>query len=146
MPELSIRTAESADVPLLKQCIESAYSVYKDNIPDLPNVSDGLSSSMVGKSVWVAELKGMVVGVMILKPTSDFLILENVAVRPEASGSGVGKALISKAEAECVRLELSEIRLSTHTDMVGNINLYKHLGWRVLSVEGTKVRMTKSSE
>lgn len=109
-------------------------------------MSDGLSSAIKDKSVWVAELKGVVVGGMVLETTQDYLILENVAVHQNASGSGVGKALISKAESECMREGLHEIRLSTHKDMVGNIGLYEHLGWHVVKVEGNKVRMIKSSE
>ncbi len=143
MPELTIREAALDDAPLLKRCFDSAYSVYKNNIPDMPDVSTGLASAIEGKSVWVAELNGAVVGGMVLEATDSYLILENVAVHPNASGSGVGKALIGKAESECMRIGLREIRLSTHNDMAGNIGLYEHLGWHVVQVEGNKVRMTK---
>ena len=146
MSDLSIRQAELNDVPALAECFDIAYAPFKSKIPDLPNVSAGMSSAIEDKSVWVAEINATVVGGIVLDPNDEYLILENVAVHPSASGSGVGKALIGCAESECLRLGLHEVRLSTHKEMKENVSLYQHLGWRVVSVEGNKVNMSKSAQ
>jgi len=144
MSTVTIREAVLKDGQSLAECFDSAYLMYKNSFPDLPNVSDGLSEAIVDKSVWIAELEGKLVGGIVLDPMEDYLLLENVAVDPDASGSGIGKALIGRAEAVCLNLGLNEIRLSTHKDMVQNIGLYEHLGWHVVSTEGNKVHMTKN--
>jgi len=143
MQNVSIRKAKSVDAQSLANCFASAYSAFKSKIPDLPDVSDGLLAAIAEKSVWVAEIDGALVGGVVLDLKDDYLILENVAVHPNTSGAGVGKTLIQKAELECRRLALREIRLSTHKEMSENVGLYQHLGWRVVSVVGNKVNMTK---
>jgi len=143
MPDLNIREAIPADAQSMADCINSAYSVFKSKIPDLPDVSDGLLTAIEEKSVWIVEKAGAVAGVIVLNPIDNYLILENVAVHRTASGSGIGRALIQKAESECQRLGLREIRLSTHKEMPENISLYEYLGWSIVSVEDNKVHMSK---
>ncbi len=60
------------------------------------------------------------------------------------AGNGIGKALIRLAESECLELGLHEIRLSTHRDIIENINLYKHLGWHIIDDIGNKIHMSKT--
>lgn len=143
MGAATIRKAKLEDGGSLAECFDSAYSIYKSVIPDLPDVSDGLTGAIADKSVWIAELEGKLVGGIVLNPMEKYLLLENVAVDPGASGAGIGKALIGRAEAVCLNLGLKHIRLSTHKNMEDNIGLYSHLGWHVVGIEGNKVHMTK---
>lgn len=143
MTDIILREALPADAEPLADCIDSAYETYKDEILDLPDVSAGLSLAIREKTVWVAEKENIIVGGMILDRVDDYLVLENVAVHPNASGSGVGKALIDKAETECRRIGLREIRLSTHKAMSENVGLYEYLGWSVFRIDGNKVHMTR---
>ncbi len=59
----------------------------------------------------------------------DALLLDNVAVAPEAQGRGIGRALIAFAEAEARRRGHRQIRLYTHVLMTENIALYTRLGF-----------------
>ena len=64
---------------------------------------------------------------LLAKP--DHLLLDNIAVRPDRQGQGLGRQLIRFAEAEARRLGFTELRLYTHETMTENIALYTRLGF-----------------
>ena len=138
---LTIRRARLGDSDALAECIDAAYSIYASRISDLPAVAEGIPEAIEGHRVWVAEIDGRIGGGLILVPHDEFLLLENIAVRPECSG--IGRALIARAESDCVELGLHEIRLSTHEAMPENVAIYEHLGWTETSRSGNKVHMSK---
>ncbi|MGI9259545.1 MAG: GNAT family N-acetyltransferase, partial [Gammaproteobacteria bacterium] len=110
MPNFTLRRAEARDSEELAGCIEAAYSVYASRIDDLPAVGQGVANAIEKHRVWVAETKH-IIGGLILILRDDFLLLENIAVRPECTGMGLGRALIHQAERDCRELGLPEIRL-----------------------------------
>jgi len=57
------------------------------------------------------------------------MLLDNVAVSPEARGKGYGRRWIEFAEEETRRQEFETIRLYTNTAMTENISLYERLGY-----------------
>jgi len=143
MKELNIRRAKLDDAKDLSACIDAAYAIYAERISDLPNVSDGIEDDIAQKIVWVAEQNQAIVGGLILSVEADSMLVMNIAVHPEASGAGIGRALMDKAEEETREHGLSEMRLSTHVDMPENVALYEHLGWQEIERSGHKVRMIK---
>lgn len=72
---------------------------------------------------------GNILGMIILVNKPDALMLENVAVAPEAQGRGVGRSLIAHAEAEAKARGYSLIRLYTHITMISNQTMYAGLGY-----------------
>lgn len=58
-----------------------------------------------------------------------FAELKRMYVRPRARGRGVGRALLTAAEATAVRLGASELRLDTRTDLVEARTLYEAAGF-----------------
>lgn len=143
MSIFTLRKAEARDAEQLTECIAAAYAVYASVITDLPPVSEGIAQTIETSRVWVAETEEGIVGGIVLDPHNDFLMLENVAVRPDSSGMGVGAALIRQAEADCLELQFHQLRLSTHVDMPANVRWYEHLGWQVTGRSGNKVLMSK---
>lgn len=143
MPNFRIRRANAQDADTLSDCFDVAYSVYSSRISDLPLISAGMAQSIKNSRVWVAETDDDIIGGIILVPHENFMMLENVAVRSDSSGMGVGAALIRKAEADCIELGFHQLRLSTHIDMPENVALYKHLGWQETERSGNKVLMRK---
>ena len=141
---MQIRTAKPEDTDPLSAVIAAAYAPFRATIPDLPAVEEGIAEDIRDNLVFVAEGDTGILGglVLVLKP--DFALLANVAVSPAASGQGIGKALIEKAEVECRQRGLGEIRLATHTAMPQNVRLYERLGWRVSETSGNKVLMSKA--
>ena len=87
-------------------------------------------AALIGKGVvTVLETEGGLAGVLVLLPSSDHLMIDNVAVHPSAQGRGLGRLLMAHAEAEARRLGLSELRLYTHETMTENIAFYGCLGF-----------------
>lgn len=146
MPDLTLRLATAADEHRLVRCIDRAYAVYANSVPDLPAVSEGIIEDITSNIVWVADLAGQIVGVLVLVRNTGSLSLANVAVDPSQKGQGLGKKLMELATSEAIRLGKASLRLSTHIDMPENVALYTHLGWQETGREGNKVHMSKSIE
>jgi ribosomal protein S18 acetylase RimI-like enzyme len=78
---------------------------------------------------WIAEQDDRIVGLLVLIPEPDHLLLENVAVHPDAQGSGLGRLLLDHVEREAGRLGFTEIRLYTNEAMTENIAYYQRRGY-----------------
>jgi ribosomal protein S18 acetylase RimI-like enzyme len=76
------------------------------------------------------EPAGTIAALIVLLPKADYLLLDNIAVRPDRQGQGLGRRLIDFAESEARRLGYAELRLYTHVTMIENIALYARLGFR----------------
>ncbi len=70
----------------------------------------------------VAEDDGALVGLLVLQPAGDHLLIENVAVRPATQGRGIGRQLMGLAEAQALARGLPEIRLYTNAAMTEDLN------------------------
>jgi ribosomal protein S18 acetylase RimI-like enzyme len=81
-------------------------------------------------AVWVAVTDEGLVGVLVLRPQVDSLLLENVAVAPPAQGRGLGGALVAFAEERARELGLGAVTLYTNARMTENLALYPALGYR----------------
>jgi ribosomal protein S18 acetylase RimI-like enzyme len=79
--------------------------------------------------VWVIEDGDGISGVLVLLPEADHLLLDNIAVAPARQGTGLGRRLLSFAEAEAVRRGYTEIRLYTNVLMTENQRLYAAIGY-----------------
>ena len=79
--------------------------------------------------VWVVEDGGELVGGLVLIPSGDHLLLDNIAVHPEHQGRGVGRALLELADTQARAQGYGELHLYTHETMTENIALYTRLGW-----------------
>lgn len=66
---------------------------------------------------------------IVLIPEDGVLLVDNVAVRPELHGQGIGRMLLAFAEDEARRLGLPALRLYTNVKMARNIALYTSLGY-----------------
>ena len=78
---------------------------------------------------FVAEEAGSVVGLVVLVPASDHLLVENVAVDPSRQGEGIGRALLAFAEAAARDAGVSTLQLYTNAAMTENLAFYPRLGY-----------------
>jgi ribosomal protein S18 acetylase RimI-like enzyme len=80
-------------------------------------------------------------------PRDDWLLIENVAVRPAFQRRGYGVRLLQLADSMAVRAGLRGTRLYTNQRFTANLALYASLGYRVEREEarngGVAVHMTK---
>jgi ribosomal protein S18 acetylase RimI-like enzyme len=77
----------------------------------------------------VALRDGVVQGILVLIPQEDAMLLDNVAVSPDAQGSGLGRRLVAFAEQAAVEAGYHAIKLYTNEAMTENIALYARLGY-----------------
>lgn len=125
-----IRPARPADAAAVQRIVAEAYAplAVRMNKPPAPMLDD-YPARIVEGVVEVFEKEGVVVGMIILVDQADALMLENVAVAPEAHGTGVGRRLIDHAEAVARGRGFQRIRLYTHATMVENQTMYTRLGY-----------------
>jgi ribosomal protein S18 acetylase RimI-like enzyme len=108
----------------------AAYARYVPVLGKPPGpMLDDYKQRVARKQVWVVEDEGALSGVLVLETGQDALLLDNVAVRPECQGRGLGRTLVSFAEAEAQRRGFSRVRLYTHVLMADNQALYRRLGF-----------------
>jgi len=74
--------------------------------------------------VYVASRHGVVAGILVLIAQSDAMLLDNVAVAPEAQGTGLGRLMLSFAEQKAREAGYRFIKLYTNEAMVEN-NAYR---------------------
>ncbi len=127
---VSIRAARAADIDAIQSCVDAAYQHYIERIGKPPGpMLDDYAARVAAGQAWVAEVDDELRGLLVLIPGDGYLLLDNIAVHPDAQGQGVGRRLLDLADAEAAGRGIPELRLYTHIKMTENIALYHHLGW-----------------
>jgi len=126
-----IRTAKTIDRSAVEAIVQEAYKGYVQRIgkPPGPMRDDYAALIAAGRVSVIEEPAGTIAGLIVLLPEPDHLLLDNIAVRPERQGQGLGGRLIAFAEAEARRHGYEELRLYTHVAMTENIALYTRIGF-----------------
>ncbi len=127
-----LRTARPEDRTAVEAIVIAAYSIYVERIGKAPGpMLDDYAGLIAAGAVSVLEdPDGVITALIVLLPKPDHLLLDNIAVRPDRQGRGLGRRLIAFAESEARRLGYAELRLYTHETMIENIALYTRLGFR----------------
>ena len=125
---VSLRRATAADLPAIKALIDAAYARYLTRMdkPPGPMLRD-YGPSVEAGATWVTGAP--ITAVLTLYPRDDHLLIENIAVHPNAQGRGLGRDLMSFAEQEAGRRGLTRMALYTHEVMTENQAIYAHLGY-----------------
>ena len=126
-----IRRATAADAAIATAITRAAYLPWVPIIGREPGpMSADLAASADAGVLWIAEDSRAAVGVLVLAPYPDHLLLESVAVAPDAQGRGIGSALLRFADEQAAAAGLPEVRLYTHERMTTNIRRYERHGYR----------------
>jgi len=146
---VSIRTATASDLPLICELIR-ALAEYERLANEVRFDEATLGEKLFGARPYAEVLIGEVDGVaqgfaLFFHNFSTFegkpgIYLEDLFVRPEARGAGLGKALLARlaalaVERDCARLEWSVLDWNEPS-----IGFYKALGARLLN-EWTGMRV-----
>jgi len=124
----SLRRATAADLPAIKAIIDAAYARYLTLMDKQPApVFRDYGPSVQEGTTWVAG--SPVMAVITLYPRESHLLVENVAVHPDAQGRGLGRALMEFAEREATRRGFARMALVTHEAMTENQAIYARLGY-----------------
>jgi GNAT superfamily N-acetyltransferase len=126
-----IRPATAQDRAAVEAIVAAAYAVYIPRIGKLPGpMRDDYAQRIVEGAVSVVEDEDHgIAAILVLLPQADHLLLDNIAVRPDRQGRGLGRRLVAFAEAEALRRGFAELRLYTHQTMSENLALYARLGF-----------------
>ena len=124
------RRAQALDAPAIGALVQSAYGHYVDRIgqPPGPMLAD-YYQVVAASEVWVTEDANGLTGCLVLVPHEDHLLLENIAVRPDVQGRGLGSFLLQLTDARARELGLRQVRLYTHVLMAENRAYYARHGY-----------------
>jgi N-acetylglutamate synthase-like GNAT family acetyltransferase len=130
----TIRQGSDKDVPAIERIVRAAYQHYIPRIGKPPGpMTDDYPARVASGNVWVLVLDGEIVGLVVLVPEPDHMLLENVAVAPEKQRLGLGRQLIEFAEARARQCGYREIELYTNELMHENLAWYASLGYQQTS-------------
>lgn len=131
MAGATIRRAEAADASSVQALVERSYLPYVARMERRPAPMDQVYDQVLHQTdSWIAEIDGAIVGVVVTRPNSDHLLIDNVAVLPEVQGRGIGSQLLAVAEDRAVACGLTEVRLYTNEVMTENLAFYPRHGYR----------------
>lgn len=127
----AIRPATPADEPAVRAVTDAAYRPYIDRIGirPVPMEADHAADIAAGRVFVTGD---PVVGVLVLVPRADHLLLESIAVEPRAHRRGVGRRLLAFADAYARERGLPEVRLYTNALMWENQEIYPRFGYEVV--------------
>lgn len=122
------RRALPAEVEEVRSLARAAYAPWVAVVGREPGpMNDDYAALIAEGKVWRDE-GGEAVCVLIEKDGA--LLLDNIAVSPDAQGRGLGRGMVAFAAAEARRRGLPAVVLYTHVRMAANIALYARLGFR----------------
>ncbi|MBD0838085.1 GNAT family N-acetyltransferase [Streptomyces sp. TRM68416] len=126
-----IRRAGAEDVPAVKAVTDAAYRHYIERIGQVPQPMERDHAAYVaaGRVFVTGE---PVVGLVVVEAYDDHLYVDNIAVHPDAQGTGVGRRLLEFVDAHARALGLPEVRLCTNAKMWENQKIYPRFGYEVV--------------
>ena len=125
-----MRAATAADLAAVRACVDAAYDPYRKRMATAPApLLDDYAALIDRGVVAVALLDDAVIGAIVTWPENDHLYVDNIAVHPDAQGSGVGSTLLAHAEQMARRLDHTQIRLYTNEVMTENLEYYPRRGF-----------------
>jgi GNAT superfamily N-acetyltransferase len=128
--QLPLRRAVAADAAAVLALTRMAYSrwvslIGREPKPMAADYQRAIAEHMI--DVW--EERGELLGLIEMIPEVDFLLVENIAVRPDRQGSGAGRKLLHHAEEVALALGLADVRLYTNAAFESNLRFYTRRGY-----------------
>jgi GNAT superfamily N-acetyltransferase len=120
----TLREARTADLDALVELLGLLFTLEADFAADARRQRDGLLQMLAGaknRLVLVATIPGDGAGLVVGMATAQVvistaeggpaLLVEDVVVRPESRGQGIGRALLARIEAWGLRLGATRLQL-----------------------------------
>ena len=126
-----LRRAVPGDAAAVRTLTRDAYAkwVPLNNREPLPMTAD-YDRAVREHLIDLWEEGGELLALIETIPAEDHLLIENVAVRPDQQGRGIGDRLMRHAEALARALGLDEIRLYTNAAFAENLAFYARRGYQ----------------
>ena len=133
-----IRPARPADGSALREIERLAGERFREVgllevADDEPASGEELARYAEEERSWVVvDCTDEPIGYVLVDVVDGCAHVEQVSVRPDHQGAGLGRALLESVRAWASEAGLSAVTLTTFTDVAWNAPLYRHLGFRVL--------------
>ncbi len=126
-----IRQAQETDLAFVADCTRAAYQKYVERLGRAPQpATRDYRDAIAEGQVWLLEDGGSAVGLLVVTPEPECLLIYSVAVDPAHQSRGHGRRLMGHAVSEARRQGLQALQLYTNERMSENIALYRSLGYR----------------
>src|SRR5215470_1784785 len=131
MQALQLRRATAADAANVRALTRAAYAKWVPLIgrEPIPMTAD-YDRAVVDHIIDLWEDRGELLALIEAIRASDHLSIENIAVRPDQQGNGLGSKLLDHAERFAISLGLDEIRLYTNAAFASNLSFYSRRGYQ----------------
>ena len=151
---LTVRPATADDGNVLRHIEVLAGQRYReiglDHVADdEPDSWDALAAYAEDGRSWVAtDTDDVPVGYVLVDVVDGCAHVEQISVRPDCQGSGVGRALLEQVRRWAITTGRPAITLTTFGHVPWNRPLYEHLGFRVLAEDeiGPELRAVRALE
>lgn len=129
---IALRRAGAADAEAVRQLSRASYAKWvpligREPLPMRADYDHAVRAHLVD----LHEEAGALLALIEMIPHPDHLLIENIAVRPDCQGRGLGDALLRHAEATARAMGLGEVRLYTNGAFAANIAFYAKRGYAV---------------
>ena len=148
LPPTAFRRATPADATAIRTLVREAYArwvplIGREPLPMRADYDDALRRHRFD----LLQRGPTLLAVIETALRDDHLWIENIAVRPERQGQGLGRQLLAAAEVLAREAGRAELRLLTNADFASNVALYERCGYAVTAREpflgGVTVYMRK---
>lgn len=135
MVAVIFRQAGPQDVEAIRALTRAAYAKWVPLIgrEPLPMQADPAEAVRLHR-VELLEHEGLL-GLVEVHLAPDHLWVENLCVRPDVQGRGIGARLLGRAEALAAMAGLPRLRLLTNPAFTGNVAFYQRHGFAVEKTE-----------
>ena len=129
---IAIRRATAADATAIRDLTRLAYAKWMPLIgrEPLPMQAD-YDRAVAEHRIDLAERDGKLIALIEMIEAEDHLLIENLAVHPDAQGQGLGERLLRHAETIAQGLGVPEVRLYTNDKFAANITFYAKRGYTI---------------
>lgn len=147
-PPTALRRATPADAEEIRAITRAAYARWVPVIGREPLPMQADYHEALRRHRFDLLLRGLhILAVIETALRDDHLWIENVAVRPEEQGAGLGRRLLAHAETLAREAGRAETRLLTNQAFAANVALYERCGYAVTAraefMNGVTVFMSK---
>lgn len=146
--DFTFRPGLPQDAGLIRAFVRAAYAKWVPVMGREPLPMTADYDLALQKHRFVLAFDGAdLAGVLETLAAPDHLWVENIAVRTDLQGRGLGQRLLALAEAQARAAGLPEVRLLTNAALGSNVRFYQTYGFAITATEpfrgGFVVRFAK---
>ncbi len=125
------RLADPSDLGLVQSLTYAAYRPYVTLLGGEPlPMTDDYAARIAARQVSILSSHGTPVGVMVLEPEPDTLLIVSLALHPAHQRQGFGRWMLDYAENHARAAGLHELRLYTNAKLERNLAIYRQAGFQ----------------